>query len=230
MKGENMDLENLSLRTHAMLRKAGLEKVPPHVLIGVLLLGFLLVLFAIWHFWPRANADFVSSQESVVQTIDAKDHDAQNATTEILVDVEGAVTNPGLHSLDSSARIGDAVEAAGGLSEDAITGSLNLAQKLNDGDQIIVPSINDPRTDISAMTPDNTGITAGATKDATGKLNINTASSKDLQELSGIGPALAQRIVEHREANGRFQSIEDLKMVSGIGDAKFASVKDKICV
>lgn len=246
-----MDLEDLSLKAHSLLRKAGLAQVSTPVVVGTILLGLVLFLAGLWHFWPRAHADFSSAQAVASQGAGsgfraASGSSAAGATealdeTEIMVDVEGAVQAPGLYALAPDARIGDAVEAAGGMLEDALPGSINLAQKLADGDQVYIPNVQDQESaGALASSMETSGATHGTTsvapdmsnapKNAADKVNINTASAEELQQLSGIGPSLSQRIVEHRQSKGRFLSIDDLKSVSGIGDAKFASIKDKICV
>lgn len=157
------------------------------------------------------------------------DTETVNTLEEIKVDVEGAVINPGLYTMVSDARIGDAIEAAGGLASDAASGAINLAQLLSDGDQVYVPT--EKEASEASMTAAAAGQAPSTTQQgATGKININTASAQELQQLDGIGPALSQRIVEHREAHGRFQSIDDLKRVPGIGEAKYAGIKDSICL
>lgn len=131
----------------------------------------------------------------------------------------------GLYALPADSRVGDAIQAAGGLAADAQLGAANLAQKLSDGEQVIIPAIEDAQE----ATPGNTGVTESSMR-TDGKININTAGAEELQELSGVGPALSERIIAYREANGRFARIEDLQNVSGIGETRFANLKDKICV
>lgn len=221
-----MDAEDFSLRVHALLRRAGLEKVPRAALVGVIVLALVLVLVALWHFWPRPSADFVATSSAVAREADtATQADATvKPTGQIVVDVEGAVVHPGIYTLEEGARVGDAIQAAGGLSPDALAGACNLAQKLGDGEQVIVPSIQESQGDASA----STGNAPASARTPDGKININTASADELQELSGVGPSLSERIIDYREKNGRFSSIEELKNVSGIGDTRFDNIKDKI--
>ena len=124
----------------------------------------------------------------------------------------------------------DAVDAAGGFAEGASEEALNLARPLNDGEQVLVPSVEDAARTVAGAggAADSASVAAGSSADA--RVNINTASVAELQTLNGIGEATARKIVSDREANGPFAAIEDIKRVSGIGDKKFESLKDSICV
>lgn len=221
-----MDAEELSLKAHSLLRRAGLAEVPRPILVGTFIIALALVLVGIWHFWPKANADFVATNASPPQEASGSAA-SESAMTQasIVVDVEGAVSAPGLYALPADSRVGDAIQAAGGLAADAQLGAANLAQKLSDGEQVIIPTIEDAQE----ATPGSTGVTESSVR-KDGKININTAGAEELQELSGVGPALSERIIAYREANGRFARIEDLQNVSGIGETRFANIKDKICV
>ncbi len=167
--------------------------------------------------------------------------------TQICVHVGGCVMNPGVCYLNEGARVADAVDAAGGFTEAAAPDAINLARVLVDGEQIIVLSFEeaqaasdaaasaavpaatvDPATTGSAADPAEAAGQATAAGD--GKININTADSSQLQTLSGIGEVTAGKIIDYREANGSFSSIEDIKLVSGIGDKKFEAIKDDIYV
>lgn len=223
-----MDAEELSLKAHSLLRRAGLAELPRPVLVGTLIIALALVLLATWHFWPRADADFIATTANASQqasVASAGNPAAMQEAGEIVVDVEGAVSAPGLYALPADSRVGDAIQAAGGLAADAQLGAANLAQKLSDGEQVIIPAIEDAQE----ATSGNTGVTESSMR-TDGKININTAGAEELQELSGVGPALSERIIAYREANGRFARIEDLQNVSGIGETRFANLKDKICV
>ncbi len=146
----------------------------------------------------------------------------------IVVDVSGAVVSPGVYELGEGARVSDAIEAAGGLSGDADVSTLNRASKVSDGMKITVPSQGQQA---SSGSSDNVGTASSrATAQTSGLVNINTATVDELQALSGVGPSTAQAIVEDREKNGLFASVEDLMRVSGIGEKKFAKIKDSICV
>lgn len=139
--------------------------------------------------------------------------------TALYVHVSGAVVAPGLYVLDDGARVVDAVSAAGGFAESADTAGVNLARVLTDGEQLYVPAVGESAPAGPAV-PDVAG----------GKVNINTADATQLDALPGVGPAIAQRIIEWRDANGRFTSVDDLLAVSGIGDRMLESLRDLVAV
>ena len=143
----------------------------------------------------------------------------------ITVYVTGAVNKPGLVNVPEGARAADAVNACGGLLPTADSEKINMAQSLKDGQQLKVPEKagTNGKTDSGKM--DKT-----KAADSGEKVNINTADEKALDTLPGVGPAMAKRIIEYRESEGAFQSIEDIKKIRGIGEAKFAKMKDKICI
>ena len=147
-------------------------------------------------------------------------------TGEIVVFVCGAVVNEGVYRLPAGARLCDALEAAGGFSEDADTSWLNLASFAADGQQIRVPTAEEGQE----LREKELSQQSSAAGRRDGRININTADVTLLQQLTGVGPVTAQKIVDYREQNGRFQSIEDLKNVSGIGDKTFEKMKDDITI
>jgi competence protein ComEA len=135
------------------------------------------------------------------------------------VNVDGAVNKPGNYTLPPGSLVDDAVRAAGGPTADADLERINLARVLNDGDRVHVPRIGEV-----LPTPTPYGLSAG------GRVDINLADAVLLETLPGIGPAIAQRIVEYREMNGPFETIEQLLDVQGIGPAKCDGIKDLITV
>ncbi len=154
--------------------------------------------------------------------------------SEVYVYICGAVVNEGVYELPSDSRIQDALELAGGYSEDAYRGYVNLAAGLTDGERIYFPTIqevNDGKIFLESggdSSSDNVGGLNGSGDDQ--KININTAGRDELMTLSGIGESKADDIIAYREVSGGFSSIEDIKNVSGIGDATFNRLKDKIYV
>jgi competence protein ComEA len=136
---------------------------------------------------------------------------------EIFVDVTGAVNRPGVYSLSGRSRVIDAIKAAGDSAPGADLSTINLARVLNDGEQIYVDSavINSFGQRVIK-------------KVASGPININRATLRQLDGLDGIGPVIAGRIIEYRKKNGSFLTIDDLQKVSGIGAAKFAQIKSKV--
>ena len=144
----------------------------------------------------------------------------------VCVYVCGAVSISGVYYLPEGSRLYEAIELAGGLNSDAAENYLNLAEKITDGQQIYVPSQDETEgTDQSCL---QLGGTAQNEQDAL--ININTAGTEELMTLSGIGSAKAAAIIEYREKYGLFNSIEDIKNVSGIKDSIFEKIKDHIRV
>jgi competence protein ComEA len=139
----------------------------------------------------------------------------------INVYVSGAVNQPDVYALPLNAIVKDAILAAGGATADADLDRINLATRLADQMQVYVPRKGE------AAVPISNGAVPGA---ATAKININTASVAELDKLPGIGPSIAQAIIDYRTTNGPFQQIEDINNVKGIGDALFAKIKDQITV
>ena len=140
------------------------------------------------------------------------------STQTLMVDVAGAVVNPGVYSLPLNARVVEAIKAAGGLKKGADTSDINQARILKDGEQIYV---------YPAAISGNGGISRPAIR-KNGPILINRATVKDFESLDGIGPVLANRIVTYRKTNGPFTAIEDLLKVPGIGQSKFAQFKEKL--
>ncbi|MBM3495078.1 MAG: ComEA family DNA-binding protein [Armatimonadetes bacterium] len=148
-----------------------------------------------------------------------------------IVHVAGAVKRTGVYRLPPGSRVVDAVEASGGVAQDADTDSLNLAAPVADGDQILVPtktSESRAANDRTQAEPRAAGERAGGGKLTTpgeGTVNINAATAAELQRLPGIGPAMAARVLTHRKTIGRFTAIEQLLDVGGIGEKKLAQMK-----
>ncbi len=142
----------------------------------------------------------------------------------LCIHVDGEVAAPGVYYLPAGSRVVDAVEAAGGMTGDARSAGVNLAQGLVDGQQVLIPGPDDP--------PGATGSTAGGEGAAAGDglVNVNTATAAELETLDGIGEVTAAKIIAEREARGPFASVEDLKRVSGIGDKKLEALRDRICL
>jgi competence protein ComEA len=143
-----------------------------------------------------------------------------------VVDVAGKVRNPGVVSLPAGARVIDAVKAAGGLRPGTQTGTLNLARRVVDGEQILVGVQATPAPAVPPAAPSGP---PGATVPGA-PLDLNAATVAQLDQLPGVGPVLAQRIVDYRTQHGAFRSVDELRQVSGIGDAKFADVKSLVRV
>jgi competence protein ComEA len=146
----------------------------------------------------------------------------------VVVHVAGAVRRPGIYRLLSSARVDDAVRLAGGATRRADLAGLNLAAKVEDGRQILVPQRVAAAG--AGASPAAASAAAGGSTAPALPVNLNTATLEQLDVLPGIGPALAQRILDFREANGGFGSVEDLAQVPGIGDVRMASLREQVQV
>jgi competence protein ComEA len=151
-------------------------------------------------------------------TVDAVTQPDAGAAASVFVHVSGGVASPGLYVLPDGARVVDAVAAAGGFGPAADETAVNLARPLSDGEQLHVPAVG------AVAAP--TGPAVGGE----GRVNLNTADAAALDTLPRIGPAMAARIIEWREANGRFTSVEDLLSVPGIGDKMLETLRDLVTV
>lgn len=169
------------------------------------------------------------------------DAETDKQSLDIVVDVSGAVSVPSVIILPEGSRVYEAVERAGGFTDEADTRLINQAEILTDGQKLYIPtkeevekaqSQNGATGSISIPGSDSTWLPGAASKQTTdqGLININTADAATLQQLSGIGPATAEKIINYRNENGLFQSIEDIKNVSGIGNKTFEKFKNKIKV
>jgi competence protein ComEA len=149
----------------------------------------------------------------------------------IAVHIIGAVPRPGLYQFIEGARVQDAIDAAGGLLTSANIDSINLAALLEDGQQLNIPYTAgaEPVEDTGLELPNDNQETPDANTN-TELININTATLQELDSLPGIGPTIAQRIIDYRTTNGNFSSIEDIQNVSGIGPSTFDEIKDLITV
>ena len=150
----------------------------------------------------------------------------------IWVDVAGSVRRPGLYSLPPGSRVAAALERAGGVGRRADRAAVNLAAKLADGQQVFVPMRGGAGASAGSGASASGGAAAsgpgGAAAGASGTISLSAATQAQLEELDGIGPALAQRIIEYRQQHGGFKSIDQLQEVSGIGEKRFEALKGSI--
>ena len=151
----------------------------------------------------------------------------------IVVDVVGAVVRPGVHELPGASRVADAIDAAGGLTADADRLRLNLAEPVADGSRVWVPAVGEssgPELVPVVTSSSGLGRAEGGRGAGSGTVDINTADAASLEALPGIGPSLAAAIVEHRQRNGAFASVDELVEVSGIGPAKLEQIRPQATV
>ncbi len=159
------------------------------------------------------------------------DSDLEAEKTVIIVDVAGAVAKPSIVELSDGSRVFEAIERAGGLTEEADTRAINQAERLTDGQKLYIPT----KQEINELEKTGTGNASlnyfrAESNERTGLVNINTADSAALQLLTGVGPATAEKIIAYRNKYGKFKTIEEIKNVSGIGEKTFEKFRDKITV
>jgi competence protein ComEA len=160
------------------------------------------------------------------------------AGTELVVDVVGKVRRPGVYRLSAGARVNDAVTSAGGLLPGVDLASVNLARKLSDGEQLLVglvapgaaPASTGPGSGGSASGGSGNSDSSAGSADSSTPVDLNSATLTQLDGLPGVGPVLAQRILDWRTQHGRFDSVDQLRGVTGIGDVKFADLKSLVSV
>ncbi|MGI9667238.1 MAG: ComEA family DNA-binding protein [Acidimicrobiia bacterium] len=181
-----------------------MQRVQPNLHVTVIGVAALLVVGGV--FWFGLGSTGTVPEGTLPQP-------PTSVSSGVTVHVSGAVLRPGLVVVPPDARVADAIAAAGGASHDAVLDSVNLAEPVRDGGRISVPRAGDA--------------VGGGTSTEAG-VDVNTASQSDLTQLPGVGPVLAQRIVDHRTDAGLFRTVEDLLDVAGIGEAKLATMRPHI--
>ena len=175
----------------------------------------------------QAEVAAVSKDSSTEKDVKKEEKEEKEEPVEqdlITVDVKGAVKSPGIYDLPVGSRVNDAVQKAGGLTEQADSKSLNLAQKVSDEALVYVPSKGEEVAGQQA----GSGVPSSTSKEK--KVNLNKASLEELKQVKGLGGKRAQDIIDHREANGKFKSVDELKKVSGIGAKTIEKLKDYVTV
>lgn len=188
---------------------------------GAVIGGILLLLVGVGGLFSKKEeaVEDVTVVETTVLVEKTEDSTTQEAV--IFVDIKGAVKNPGVYQMKSGDRVKDALDAAGGLTDEADSQKVNLAQRVEDQMVIVVPKVGEEATEIPS------GVTS---KEAakSGKVNINTATVEELKTLKGVGEKKAEAIIEYRKKNGSFKTKEDLMKVRGIGKKLFESFQERI--
>lgn len=167
--------------------------------------------------------------EEVVEEQDVKKEENNVTNKVITVYISGEVNKPGIVTLNDSDRLATAVEKVGGTTKKADLNSVNMAVKLQDEMHYIIPKIGEVTKENESKLETNNSIEQGEVS-KTSQININTATIEELDKLPGVGEATANKIVNHRNDNGEFKTIEEIKNVNGIGDKKFEDMKNLICV
>ena len=175
-------------------------------------------------------ADILQNKDEIIENTEIEPQEIESS--ELTVYITGEVNTPGVITLDKqNNRIINAVEKAGGTTSKADLESINLAEIIEDGVHIHIPKIdkNNQSSVVGGVVSSQSA--SGQSKDNSNKkININSASAEELQKLSGIGASLSERIVDYRNNNGKFKTVDDLKKVNGIGDSKFNNLKANITV
>lgn len=205
---------------HAMWQKYGKSMLFP----SVILISVLLYIFFSNDSSTPPPVEIVPSSQMTEQQLNSEQQQPQQAEPElVMVDVKGAVNKPGVYSLSADSRVIDAITLAGGYKEQADSTFINHAQKIVDEMVIYVPKQGEVVENIAINS-------AGTTANEDGKVNLNTADEAAFMTLPGIGPSKAQAILSYRDEHGPFQTIEELKSVTGIGDKTFERLADMIFV
>ena len=171
-----------------------------------------------------------SSQSLSEASSQSKTEGSEKVKSKVTVDVKGAVVNPGVYTLKEGARVTDVIQEAGGMTEDADAKSVNIAASLSDEEVIYVANKDE---NVSVLDQTSTGQVSdkgGQAVSKDGKINLNTATSEQLQTISGIGAKRAEDVIAYRESHGGFQSVDDLKNVSGIGDKTLDKIRESLYV
>ena len=211
------------------------------IIISIILIVLVIILFMIYMITSNTNDEISlesltvsgnTAESNVVENLEAEE---ELETEKIAIHIIGEVKKEGIVYLEASSRIVDAIKEAGGATKEADLSQINLAYELQDGQKIYIPNKNEKISEYITMSSGNNVIieennSSAETERKENKVNINTANVNELDNLPGIGPSLAQRIIEYREENGNFKSIEELQNIKGIGESKYSDIKDKVTV
>lgn len=207
-------------------------KKDTRIIVGICLI---LLVVAGFIFFQRQSmtsmqlTEFESSEEMISsEHSEEKEVSNDSATQECAVYVSGAVKNPGLYRYYGRARVSDAIEAVGGFTKNAATTAINLAQILNDGEQITVPTKKEVAK--SQKSADQMESQNNSSSSVSALVNINTASLDELMTLPGVGQAKANLILDYRMEHGSFSSKEDIMKISGIKEGVYNNIKDLITI
>lgn len=214
------------------------------------IIGGLVIILIIIYIFTKDNTIYSDYNNLYLEENKIQETNMEEIKNSMYVYVTGEVNNPSVVELFEGARVIDAIEKAGGLTDSGEVEDLNLAYKLKDGEKLYIPSLDEVieskenNTSIQYISNGivNNGnvnnnidtssidLTESSTDNYRGLININTCTQTELETLDGIGPSTAKKIIDYRKENGGFKTIEDIKNVPGIGDAKYEGIKDSICV
>ena len=195
----------------------------------IIFLGVVLIIVCfVYNYAREKNYEEVMVEDIYIST--EKDNIMEEKNT-IILHMTGEIKNSGIIEIEEGSRLINAIEAAGGVTENADITRINLAYIVSDGQKIYIPSVFDEKVENYIYENIGENITIEDTNLKQSNLvNINTATQEELETLTGIGPSTALKIINYRKENGKFKKVEDIKNVSGIGEAKFEALKNEICV
>ena len=216
-----------------------LNKKQKIIVISILVFMVIVIIFYLYKTLGTLNTSDFSEENYIFEDdVEFKNETSNEIVTEsedtheILVHISGQVKSEMVVTLPEGSRIKDAVDAAGGLKKEADLTNINLAYILEDGEKIYIPKkgeeIEDSITSSKSVETSSSITSSVASKSS--KININKATQSELESIPGIGPSTALKIINYREENGKFSSIEDIKNVSGIGEVKYSKMKDYITI
>ena len=218
------------------------------ILLGII---FFMVLIIFIYFFRFSNSNYDSiDPENILENVTSISSNtlSENSVNSIIdndnyiiIHITGAIQNPGIVKLLTGSRIADAINSAGGFTDDADISSINLAFKLDDGQKIYIPRIGEndlissvdnsyisSNSGTSIVSADNYSSLNSINSSNSDLININSATQTELETIPGVGPSTALNIIQYRNQNGYFTSIDEIKNVNGIGDAKFENIKNYI--
>ena len=190
-------------------------------IIGSAVILIILSLFLIIFYVNSKSVNDISSSKEDIFKEQSNDSVVEQSSNNIIVYINGEVKSPGVYKLEQDSRVGDLIKACGGFTNEANSYKLNLAKKLKDEDYIYV----DKKLDNENLQLQN-GMQGETTENV--KININSATKEELKTIPGIGDVMAQKIIDYREQNGSFSSVEDSKNIDRIGDKTLEKIKDKV--
>lgn len=204
---------------------------------------FLISIISIYIYFFRSkdkgeNVDILNIYEGYINSYNTTLEKEEDKKSKIVVHITGAIKNEGVYELEENSRVADIIDIAGGLTSEADIRNINLASVLDDGVKIYIPKVNDKdneiidNIDMGISKEQNNSKNSNNSNDISRnhKININSASQTELESLPGIGAATAKKIIDYRKENGKFNSIEDIKKVNGIGESKYNKIKSLIKV
>lgn len=187
-----------------------------------------LVIAAVLFFWLNSGSGEIKIDEgnsSAIEEDGISQQEVNSTQSHLYVDIGGEVMKPGVYEVSDGTRLFEVIDKAGGLTEDADIDGINRAETVQDGQKIMIGRHGEnPDENRDSYSANN------VTDSGEGKVNINTADAAALQTIPGIGPSKADRIIEYRESEGKFNEIDDIKNISGIGNKTFESIKEYITV